>query len=777
MIIESINIKSFGKITDLSLKLDERVNVIVGENEAGKSTIAAFIKYMLYGFDNADTPEGIPDERAKRVSWGSGSAEGTMTVRYGERRYLISRSTELVSTTPYPTYKEDSSITDLETGSLAFGKVAAGEVFFGVDRELFENTAFVGQIADSAINEGSVKQSIENILFSGSEQINNRRAAAKVAEKLETLFHKSGSGGAIYDLRRRAEQLEERFRAADEDNKLILAKEAALHAIRTERLEQQDSLDRLTDLDECYRNVVVIQSFDKLHELEVRSEQKSVEIDEYVEANRRAGFVPDEDYLTELRFTRRALDDSYRALVEAEDKYRNEKRRVGITAECEAQIEKCDALGGEAKIRSDAGRERKSLALFVMLAILGGLVALAALVVEIIATGTLAELWCRILFALPGALGLALMGYSLYRISVSRRSLSALEKSFSTDSLESLLRKITVIGEERKKRDDLAYDIEAARVTHENARDAYERAKGALLDVILRWGEEPPTANLNDFLDSLEERTLVFLEGKRRLTEEKAELESSVRELRAALADKSEIDIRAQVSPLKRKVLAEIDHESILSGIEDYKQRIAEQDVLVAAQENELALLKLRATDPGELYAKMQENDSRTEALILEHAACELAKETIEKASDNLRLEISPRLGAYTAALMGVMTDRKYTDVDVSDGLMVSFVDGEGVSRSVDFLSGGTRALTYVSLRMALIDMLYSELPPVCFDESFAHQDNKRAALMMRAITALSSEGMQSLIFTCREREAALARECLAGAAVFKLTLGDDDIA
>ena len=236
---------------------------------------------------------------------------------------------------------------------------------------------------------------------------------------------------------------------------------------------------------------MVIQSFDKLHELEVRSEQKSVEIDEYVEANRRAGFVPDEDYLTELRFTRRALDDSYRALVEAEDKYRNEKRRVGITAECEAQIEKCDALGGEAKIRSDAGRERKSLALFVMLAILGGLGALAALVVEIIATGTLAELWCRILFALPGALGLALMGYSLYRISVSRRSLSALEKSFSTDSLESLLRKITVIAEERKKRDDLAYDIEAARVTHENARAAYERAKGALLDVILRWGEEP----------------------------------------------------------------------------------------------------------------------------------------------------------------------------------------------------------------------------------------------------------------------------------------------
>jgi hypothetical protein len=49
--------------------------------------------------------------------------------------------------------------------------MAAGEVFFGVDRELFENTAFIGQVKDSSINEGAVRESINNILFSGSEKI------------------------------------------------------------------------------------------------------------------------------------------------------------------------------------------------------------------------------------------------------------------------------------------------------------------------------------------------------------------------------------------------------------------------------------------------------------------------------------------------------------------------------------------------------------------------------------------------------------------------------
>ena len=50
MIIEKINIKSFGMLTDMTLEFSPTINVIEGQNEAGKSTIAAFIKYMLYGF-------------------------------------------------------------------------------------------------------------------------------------------------------------------------------------------------------------------------------------------------------------------------------------------------------------------------------------------------------------------------------------------------------------------------------------------------------------------------------------------------------------------------------------------------------------------------------------------------------------------------------------------------------------------------------------------------------------------------------------------------------
>ena len=777
MIIESINIKSFGMITDMAMSFADDINVIVGHNESGKSTIAAFIKYMLYGFANESTGEDTPDERERRLSWVNGTAQGTMTVKADGKRYLISRTTERVESGDRISYKEDSSITDLETGSPAFGKVAAGEVFFGVDRELFENTAFIGQIGDSSINENAVKQSMENILFSGSEKINTQRAAGKVAVKMENLLHKSGAGGAIYELRRRKDQLADRFNTADEDNKQILAKEAVLHDIRAKRKEAAVMQEKFADLDLCYRNVLVIKSFDELHEIEQQCDQKTEEYNEYIAKNTRAGFVPTNTYLTDIAVSRRSVDDAYRTLVDAEDKYAEEKRVAGITKESEAAIELCDELGGESKIIAKARGARIKQVRNVALAAIGGLALLASLVSQLVVRGALGTLLPRIGFAIPGVLGIALSIAMTIMFFHEKKVLSGILESFGTETLSNLVTKLGVVNEERVRRDKLNHDTEQARVAFENAKSGYERAKSDLLAVILKWGEEPPTSNLNDFLDGLEDKVRVFLEGENKLLAEKNELEISVRELRRHLADKSEIEIRGQVSPLKRKVLSEIDPESIKEGIEDCRRRILEQDREAENVEAELAMLKARTTDPSELHSKIQENDAKIEELLMQYDACVLALKAIESASDNLRREISPRLGEFSAELMGVMSDKKYSDLDVSEGLKVAFTSKDGERRSVDFLSGGTRDLTYVSLRMALIDMLYSERPPVCFDESFAHQDNVRAKSMMKALKKLSDDGQQSFVFTCREREAALARDVSKRSGVYKLTAFGDDFA
>ena len=255
---------------------------------------------MLFGFESVESEVAL-GERKKRINWNTGIAQGSMIVRVKGKRYLISRSTVPGETVgDRVTYKEDASIIDMESGATAFGKVPAGEVFLGVTRELYENTAFVGQIGDAAINEGSVQESIENILFSASERINNQRAMSRISDKMEGLLHKSGTGGAIYDLIMKQNDLVDRLRKSGEDNKQILAKEAELHRIKTERAEAEGMLNKLYELDSCYKNVMLIQTFEKLHELEEDCAEKVEAYNSFIAENTHAGFVPTESYLAEI---------------------------------------------------------------------------------------------------------------------------------------------------------------------------------------------------------------------------------------------------------------------------------------------------------------------------------------------------------------------------------------------------------------------------------------------------------------------------------------------
>ena len=49
MKINKIYISAFGGLKDFTLELNDGLNVIYGDNEDGKSTVAAFIKAMFFG--------------------------------------------------------------------------------------------------------------------------------------------------------------------------------------------------------------------------------------------------------------------------------------------------------------------------------------------------------------------------------------------------------------------------------------------------------------------------------------------------------------------------------------------------------------------------------------------------------------------------------------------------------------------------------------------------------------------------------------------------------
>lgn len=774
MIIEKINIKSFGLITDMTLEFSDKLNVIEGQNESGKSTIAAFIKYMLYGFADSDSAEGL-SERKKRINWDTGYAQGSMQVRVGDKRYLITRSTTQTDNSGRASYREESSIVDIETGSPAFGKLSAGEVFFGVDRELFENTAFIGKIGDPTINEGSVAESIENILFSGSETINNQRAVAKISDKMQSLLREGGSGGAIVELAKREDELVSKLDAANEDNKQILLKEAELHKIRRRRAEAEDKQIKLYELDTCYTNVMLIQTFDQLHKLEEDYEEKVNAYNSYISENTKGSFVPDEQYLVDLATARKGVNESYTSLSEAQNAYTEQRRVVGITKEIEAAIALSDEEGGEKKLLDKATGFRSGFVKALSFGICCLVLVLGAIIYEIIAGAKGADALYMIAVGLGGVAALAAAGYFGYNTYISHVSLAEILSKFSVSSYQDLKGKLSVITESRNRRDALKAATDAAKETVDRARERYEDAKKVLTDLILKWADEPPASDLGGFLDKLEGRVKSYIAKRNELYDEKMNLEITVKEIRRTLSDKSEIEIRGQVSPLRRKAMCGVNHDEIINGIADSKTKIAEEDKLAANVESELMLIKGRAGDPGEYYSRIQNLTERREELQKKHKAYYVALGAIRGAQANLRAEISPRLSEYASSMMQLMTGKKYNNFEITDDLSVYYTDSKGDKKTVDYLSGGTRDLSYVAVRAALIDMLYPEKPPVLFDETFAHQDNLRARDMMTAISRLSGEGVQSFIFTCRGRESALAAEVAKGAGVFKLSVVEEE--
>ncbi|MBR4767779.1 MAG: AAA family ATPase [Lachnospiraceae bacterium] len=87
MILLSLEIAHYGKMKDRTIELRPGVNVITGDNETGKTTIASFVKSMLYGLDPAeeDYAHFLPREA-------DGVFGGALTFKNHDHQYRVERS-------------------------------------------------------------------------------------------------------------------------------------------------------------------------------------------------------------------------------------------------------------------------------------------------------------------------------------------------------------------------------------------------------------------------------------------------------------------------------------------------------------------------------------------------------------------------------------------------------------------------------------------------------------------------------------------------------------
>ena len=178
MIIKRVNIIAFGGLKDKVISFDNGINVIYGENEAGKSTIQAFIKIWLYGMSSYKGKDYKQNERLKYMPSTGETISGELYVESKNKDYIIRR-------TFGKSKKEDtSSIIDVITGEEIsyISKDEPGKYFFNINRATFINTLFIGQLGVGVRKdkEGEIIDKIANSIGIEDGQVSVDVAIAKL---------------------------------------------------------------------------------------------------------------------------------------------------------------------------------------------------------------------------------------------------------------------------------------------------------------------------------------------------------------------------------------------------------------------------------------------------------------------------------------------------------------------------------------------------------------------------------------------------------------------
>lgn len=750
MIIEKIRIDCFGNLEDLTLELEDGVNIIEGANESGKSTIASFIKFIFYGLGTKASGTS-PAERERFVNWHTGTAGGHIVIRTAEAKYRIERTLIIAGqradgTQTKKSYREGLQIIDLSNNTPVSGIGSPGEHFFGVDEEVYSRTAFINQLDGAKVDGGKLTQSIENILFSANESVNISKAIKKLDASRVVLLHKNGAGGQIYELEEKCAQLEVKLESAKQTSADILEKESSLKAANEKRESDLKKAQKLKREIVSYENSKIAELFAKKRECLAKLEEIKLSLDTLRQNYTRDGILPDDNYVTGLEA---ALEDYENAKAQADELFTElELARASADAsrnntdELEKNIDRLRyARLSIEKIKKRAHFSSVISLTFALIAVLFIAGGLACIYLDFFAD--IARL-AILASSLPILLAIVFLALKLGTSSAKKKQLK-LSGASSEKELDSLVKSAENQSVQIKQSSDRLEKLTA------DCKSATALAETAL--------QKLNEKDLWKYTDDTKENIRAAKDVCDRINKIQIE-ETRVNEALELLCTQLSPYDEAEVFRLAgtEEDRAGIDQENIGAKRREYEfvsGAIESLGVRIHNLEKELASLYSVSDNPARIAEKIALARDFISECTKKHNAYKLALEKIEEASISMRDNISPKLADFTSKLMSELTLGKYGEIGIDSDFKVS-VRTEAGTRELGYLSAGTQDITYVSLRLALISSLYrSNTPGVIFDESFSRLDNTRLTQMLKLLN-ISAKNTQCILFTSNDREAVL---------------------
>ena len=737
MIIRSLNITEFGGVKELSLSFSDSLNIIMGNNESGKSTVMLFIVYIFYGLPTKRSGTAAID-KARSVSRDGGKAQGWLDLEADGKLYRISRSLRGRGSV--------FSVTELETGENIECESPAKLFLSGVSRETFESCCFCGQQRCGGINAEQVGAALSNLSANADEGIDAARVLSLIREARKEYKHELGNGGLIYKVGEQIAELEHKRFSTE---KLLDELDADAQRLESFERQRQDAAERLERAEKKKARAVtmrVLADFNSLADTRARIKEEESALSALVESSGLGGVIPKENEFFEIQ---RLLGDYRERLSELERKRTANERLRGARIDMGAKekAERIAANGGkEEYLRSVSDKLRGARTLFVAAGI-SALISLITAAAGLLAGGAILAIMLVLSAAgLSSAAVCAVLGAKAVRELDSELASLGTDKRSYAAFIENCFAQLEIYLAERER-------IEHYAKEEELALSRLESVRAQMREKLSAYGRYSAEADEQKALEGLARDIKIFSERYKNKERELALQRALAAKQALALEGYDEEEIRGSVS-----------EEPDTLGIDT---RVAEEEYASASEElKSLTLcvtkLQIKLGSVGVSHQTLSEIDSELEELLEQrkkyterYEIYDMAYKAVASAKENLHKAFAPDVRRRAGEIIDRASDGRYSGIYLSSAFDVDVSCGDS-PLAASMLSAGTADMIYIAIRIALIEKIFDAPVPLFLDETLSHLDDARASRVLELISELASQNGQALLFTCHSREAAL---------------------
>ena len=753
MKITKIYISAFGKFKDFTLELSDGMNVIFGENENGKTTVMSFIKMMFYGSSSRQQKQ--LSARKKYIPWSGDKPAGRIDFEHEGRRYQLERIFGKTESS------DKITLINRDTGENLGSDKDIGRRFFGLSEQAFERSLFTGSsvFLHDASAEDEIGTKLSNLLNTGDEENSCKTVLENISKASYKLISKNNKGGSI---RENEARLSELTREYDRSVQRINEREIKENQLSDLSLKIKNLNSELEITNALLDNAKEIEEAEKIRRF-LNAETELVTLKKKTAL--KDGAPLDSSVLTKLNGLQNRLDMQQKLFERAKSDLEKAEAELSAVPETGDLNENLSRLKKEhlkltehrneideeyrelnKKLSESSGNQavknNKNGIVFMVLSILFFITASMSFVIS-------KPLYGAVLYGLS-AISFTVFAILNHKTGSKRKEI---EEGFKLNSQR--------LADLRIKRTDLSENI--SRINEEifalSQNNSDKAALKAMKEKAYSSALENFEAEKNKL--SLDKKELLSFEDNIPFDENSSALEY----LKKALEQISELSAKTALfceeignisAEAAKKRLLELNVSESAENTETIRARQRRQQKSLIDLNADYSALKSEIEsefkdirEPENIRKETDHLKQKIKSAYDFYNASALASSILLECSADLRQSYGSGLEKKTAEILSLLTDGKYKTVNIAKTLEPT-AEGEVFGmKETDYFSRGTCDQIYLSMRLALAQLVSSDGPmPVFLDDALSQYDDTRAKNALRALKNYSKSS-QVLFFTC----------------------------